>query len=134
MTAQITVVCPLPPRQLSPNSRCHWRTRHKHSKKYREACRVACFTELVSRRRGDVAWSHARLQATFFYKDKRRRDRDNMAAMLKYAYDGIAAALGVDDYGFRPQMPEVTVDKDDPRVEIVVGGDPPGDPSPESHP
>tara|TARA_B100001123_G_scaffold142296_2_gene165319 strand:- start:4013 stop:4186 length:174 start_codon:yes stop_codon:yes gene_type:complete len=57
-----------------------------------------------------------------------------MAAMLKYAYDGIAAALGVDDYGFRPQMPEVTVDRDDPRVEIVVVGDPPGDPSPESHP
>ena len=130
MTAQITVVCPLPPRQLSPNSRCHWRTRHKHSKKYR----VACFTELVSRRRGDVDWSNARLQATFYYKDKRRRDRDNMAAMLKYAYDGIAAALGVDDYGFRPQMPEVTVDKDDPRVEIVVVGGPPGDPSPESHP
>ena len=95
---------------------------------------MACFTELVSRRRGDVDWSNARLQATFYYKDKRRRDRDNMAAMLKYAYDGIAAALGVDDYGFRPQMPEVTVDKDDPRVEIVVVGDPPGGPSPQSHP
>lgn len=130
---QMTVVCPLPPRQLSPNSRCHWRTRHKHSKKYREECRVACFTELVSRRRGDVDWENARLQATFYYKDRRRRDRDNMAAMLKYSYDGIASALGVDDYGFRPQMPEVKVDKDRPRVEIVViGNDPPGDPSPDS--
>jgi len=91
---------------------------------------VACVTELVSRRRGGIDWSESRLQATFYYKDRRRRDRDNMAAMLKYAYDGIAAALGVDDYGFRPQMPEVDVDRENPRVEIVVVGKPAGDPSP----
>ena len=130
--SQITVICPLPPRQLSPNARCHWRTRHKHSKKCREACRTACFLEVVKESRGEIDWENARLQATFYYKDRRRRDRDNMAAMLKYAYDGIAAALGVDDYGFRPRMPEVSVDKEDPRVEIVVVGDLPGDPSPAS--
>ena len=76
-------------------------------------------------------WENAKLQATYYHKDKRRRDRDNLAAMLKYAYDGIAAALGVDDYGFRPEMPKVDVDKEDPRLEIVVVGEAqPGGPSP----
>jgi crossover junction endodeoxyribonuclease RusA len=126
MTNTITVVCPLPPKELSPNARCHWRVKHRHSSEYRRACRLATRAAEMSLRKYDLSgvdWSHARLQATFFYPDRRRRDRDNSAAMLKYAYDGIAEALGVDDYGFRPQMPEVEVDKEDPRVEIVVVGD-----------
>ena len=130
MASQFTVCLPLPPRQLSPNARCHWRTRHRHAKRYKTECRRETIEVLVKDRRPKTDWSNARLQATFYYKDKRRRDRDNMAAMLKYAYDGIASALGVDDYGFRPQMPEVAVDKKRPRVEIVVMEGPPGDPSP----
>jgi len=123
MTNTITVVCPLPPKELSPNARCHWRVKHVHSSDYRRACRFATVHVLTRKLRENVEWSHSTLQATFFYPDRRRRDRDNSAAMLKYAYDGIAEALGVDDYGFRPQMPEVEVDKEDPRVEIVVVGD-----------
>jgi len=127
-----TVSLPIPPRQLSPNSRNHWRVKHRHSKAYRGKCRDAVLSLMAE---GSVCmesdWSESKLVPTYFHKDKRRRDRDNLSAMLKAAYDGIAEALGVDDYGFRPTMPEVDVDKDDPRVEIVVTvGDPPGDPSP----
>lgn len=130
--SSFTVELPLPPRQLSPNSRNHWRVRHRHSKAYRGKCRDAVLGMLAE---GLVCmesdWSAANLQPTYYHTDRRRRDRDNLSAMLKAAYDGIAEALGVDDYGFRPTMPEVDVDKERPRVEIVVTvGGPSGGPSP----
>ena len=68
----------------------------------------------------DVDWQHSVIQPVYFFKDKRRRDRDNYAAMLKSAYDGIADATSVDDKEFIPMPCVMDVDKEDPRVELVV--------------
>ena len=68
----------------------------------------------------DVDWQHSVIQPVYFFKDKRRRDRDNYAAMLKSAYDGIADATDVDDKEFIPMPCVMDVDKEDPRVELVV--------------
>ena len=42
------------------------------------------------------------LSILFLTPDKRRRDLDGCLSSLKPALDGIAAAIGVDDYRFRP--------------------------------
>ena len=68
----------------------------------------------------EVDWQHSVIQPVYFFKDKRRRDRDNYAAMLKSAYDGIADATSVDDKEFIPMPCVMDVDKEDPRVELVV--------------
>jgi len=41
---------------------------------------------------------------TFVQPDRRRRDRDNLLAALKWGLDGVAEALGVDDSQFEPVM------------------------------
>lgn len=49
------------------------------------------------------------LSIVFCPPDKRKRDWDGMAGAIKYAIDGVALALGVDDARFRP----VTIDVGD---------------------
>ena len=65
-------------------------------------------------------WQHSVIQPVYYFKDKRRRDRDNYAAMLKSAYDGIADATSVDDKEFIPMPCVMNVDHEDPRLELIV--------------
>lgn len=71
------------------------------------------------------AWPYrlesATVQATFYHKDKRRRDGDNLLAMLKPVWDGMVdAGVFVDDSGLTHLPVVKLVDKDNPRVEITV--------------
>lgn len=59
------------------------------------------------------------LHITFYPPDKRRRDRDNAQASLKHHLDGIADALGVDDYRFRPTYDFAEPEKPG-RVEVKI--------------
>ena len=68
----------------------------------------------------EMDWQHSVIQPVYYFKDKRRRDRDNFAAMLKSAYDGIADATSVDDKEFIPLPCVMGVDKEDPRLELIV--------------
>jgi crossover junction endodeoxyribonuclease RusA len=42
------------------------------------------------------------LSITFVQPDRRQRDRDNLLAAMKPSLDGIADALGINDYQFDP--------------------------------
>jgi len=42
------------------------------------------------------------LRITFVQPDRRQRDRDNLLAAMKPSLDGIADALGINDYQFDP--------------------------------
>jgi hypothetical protein len=68
----------------------------------------------------EMDWQHSVIQPIYYFRDKRRRDRDNYAAMLKSAYDGIADATSVDDKEFIPFPCVMEVDREDPRVELIV--------------
>jgi hypothetical protein len=68
----------------------------------------------------EMDWQHSVIQPVYYFRDKRRRDRDNYAAMLKASYDGIADATSVDDKEFIPLPCVMGVDKEDPRVELIV--------------
>lgn len=63
----------------------------------------------------------ATVQMTFYYRDSRRRDRDNALASMKAALDGIAdAEIVSDDVDFTHLPVTISVDRSRPRVEIVV--------------
>ncbi len=90
----VTIQLPTPPSALKPNERVHWRVKAKATKAYREAARWAAHAPHPS------AWKAAEIQAHFRFKQDRRRDRDNLLASLKAAFDGLVdAGLLADDSG-----------------------------------
>ncbi len=114
MRPEIVVVLPLPPKQLSPNARVVWQVKARSTKAYREAAFIRTYQH--ARR-----WTEATAEATFYFKDKRRRDRDNLLSSLKAAFDGIAAAGVVEDDAGITHLPvRIELDKVNPRVEIRI--------------
>ena len=116
----MTITLPLPPKGLSPNDRMHWAWKAAAVKKYR-SWSAAATTEQLCKNPKYRGWAAAKVQPVFYFKDKRRRDRDNLAATLKAAYDGLVdAGLLVDDEGLVPLPPEIGVDRENPRVELIL--------------
>jgi crossover junction endodeoxyribonuclease RusA len=116
MGLSMVIVLPLPPRELSPNARPHWAAKARAVKHYREAAYLSSLAERPCR-----PLQAARVTARFFFRTRRRRDRDNLLASLKPAFDGIADARVVaNDAGMIHMPVEQYVDRRDPRIEIVV--------------
>jgi crossover junction endodeoxyribonuclease RusA len=120
---QVVVELSLPDKCLSPNARCHWRVKGKATKAYRAAAKwqTVLATSASYDDHGPRGWTAATVLATFYFKDKRRRDRDNLLASLKSAFDGLAdSGLVTDDAAFS-YMPVLTeVDKARPRVVLTI--------------
>lgn len=121
--ASVTVVLSLPPRELSPNhtvgSRGGRMAKSVKTKAYRQAAHTEAMVALCGRY--SPLWPHAVALATFYVKDRRRRDRDNLLASLKAAFDGITdAGIVADDAGLTHQPVRVFVDKVRQRVEIEL--------------
>lgn len=121
------IVLPWPDKRLSSNARLHWAAKVAPKKKARADAAVATYgainggvRELRAALAGDAPIP---LTIRFFPPDARRRDRDNMQSSLKHALDGIADALGVDDYRFRPTY-EFAAPEKPGRVEVTIGARP----------
>lgn len=129
MTDSVTITLPYPDRGLSPNSRDGWRKKAKLTAQYREDCGWAA--------KSSAYWDEDSREAfmcmkrpmtppvvadvTFYVPDKRKRDLDNLCAMLKPAWDGMVDAgllVGDDSAVFRVGSVSVEVGK--PRVEVVL--------------
>ena len=116
MGSSMVIVLPLPPRELSPNARPHYMAKARAVKCYRETAYLSSLAERPFR-----PLHAARVTARFFFRTRRRRDRDNLLASLKPAFDGIADARVVaNDAGMIHMPVEQYADRTDPRVEIVV--------------
>jgi Holliday junction resolvase RusA-like endonuclease len=112
----MVIVLPLPPRELSPNARPHYMAKARAVKRYRETAYLLALAERPAR-----PMQAARVTSHFFFRTRRRRDRDNLLASLKPAFDGIADARVVaNDAGMIHMPVEQYVDRIDPRVEIAV--------------
>ena len=93
---------------LSPNRKDGSRAaRHAH---YRAKGKAIDEAWAEAKAQGLPSWPDARLVFTFYPPDRRRRDIQNMPAMLKAHIDGIAKAMGCDDNGFRVAWPEAFAD------------------------
>lgn len=87
---------PYPPIETSPNWRGHYFARARAIKNYR----LDCF--YLAKHSGIVIdWNGPIYAIVKFIPDSnRKRDDDNMIARFKPGRDGIANALGVDDFRF----------------------------------
>lgn len=115
----LKITLPIPPRDLSPNSRAHWRKKAADTKAYKETAYLVT-REKFSEEFREANWSDAELVMTFYFKTKHRRDRDNCIAWMKAGIDGIAKGMEIDDAGFHYHSPAIEHDKENPRVEIEV--------------
>jgi crossover junction endodeoxyribonuclease RusA len=114
----MTFTLPLPPKALSPNARVHWRPKAAAVAAYRRTAKVAGAFVPASQR---PAWSEAVAQLTFYLPDRRRRDRDNLAASMKAAFDGLVdAGILADDAGLHHEPVRMEIDRERPRVEITI--------------
>lgn len=100
MENSIVIDLPWPSTKLSSNARGHWRPKAEATKTARLAARI------LARNAGVGSWPNAVLMFAYFPPDDRRRDVQNMPAMLKASIDGIADAMGCDDHKFRPRFPD----------------------------
>lgn len=123
----LRIELPFPDRRLSPNSRVGWREKAAVVGRYREECgwtAVASYNVGVSTHGGggtlvigNVRTLTPPVEATvtFVVPDRRRRDLDNLLAMLKPAWDGLtdAGVLAGDDASqFKVASAEVVVRHD----------------------
>lgn len=124
---KLTIVLPLPPAELSPNGRPHWRQKAAKTATYRTCAKEAAMVAAHDHRdiSNTMPWEAAYTRATFYHRDSRRRDRDNLLASLKAGFDGLRdAGLLIDDDELT-HLPVVrAVDRDNPRVEIELIRDP----------
>ncbi len=111
-----TITLPLPHPDLSPNARVHHMAKARAVKSHRG------FAYMIARHHiGSLKLSAATVQATFFFKAKRRRDPDNLLSSLKAAFDGMVdAGVFVDDCGLTHLPVQQRIDKENPRVEITI--------------
>ena len=114
----VRVELPLPPREVSPNARGHWAKKNRAVRKYRE---TACVLAMRALWGYSPEWHRATMQATFYWPDKRRRDRDNAEASLKPARDGLVDAGVLSDDDELVTLPtRFEVDRENPRVELEI--------------
>ena len=89
----ITITCPWPKKELSPNARVHHFAKARAVKAYR----TGCGWEAVHAGARKMDAESVDVRITFHPPDRRGRDDDNVIASFKAGRDGIASVIGVDD-------------------------------------
>jgi crossover junction endodeoxyribonuclease RusA len=93
-----SVTFPWPPAALASNARVHWRPRARIAARVRGEARI-----LASQMRGCALPAAGDIPvAVTFRPPSRRGDRLNFPHLAKVILDGVADALGVDDWRFAP--------------------------------
>lgn len=112
---EVTITLPLPDARLSPNARNHHMVKAKVVKDART--RAYAYAKM-EHGIDDWHWPAAEVHPTFYWPDKRRRDRDNAVGSIKAYLDGICNDAGLleDDCYLIPHPPAMKVDRDEPRV------------------
>lgn len=88
---------PWPPRELSPNARCHWTVKNKAFQRYKgDAWAITKAAKVVGGK------DNIHLKITYHPPSKRPMDLDNLLASSKALIDGMALAMNVNDKQFRP--------------------------------
>lgn len=107
------ITLPLPSRNLSPNARVHWSVMAVSKKSARRHAKLEAFMQV-----GILKIKSYRLD--FYWPNKRRRDKDNAAAMCKAYLDGVADCMQQDDSEWGFDGVRFDIDVLSPRLEIVI--------------
>lgn len=123
---RITIYLDMPHKHLSPNSRCHWAQKSKAKKDQRDHSRYRILRALnedataKARPREWTPWKTANVEITVTPPDRRRRDKDNLLASLKAAFDGAQdAGLIADDSGLT-YLPITIAEPDKARAGVQI--------------
>lgn len=125
MSELVGLCLPWPDKKLSPNARQHWAQRSAAVKRARSQ---AYLLTRGSMSQPGEAWDKMRaatpsdqinVRLTFEPPARYRYDIDNLVARMKSSLDGIADAIGVDDYNFRLERP-VMADPHKPHGRVMV--------------
>tara|TARA_R110000824_G_scaffold190006_2_gene371398 strand:+ start:4026 stop:4406 length:381 start_codon:yes stop_codon:yes gene_type:complete len=122
MADTVKVITKIPSAALSANSRSHWRVKHKASKAVKKATAAGVqIAILLDGKPDSMPWHVVELEATFYHNCKRRRDPDNLVALLKYPIDGLVlGGLLIDDDMITLKPVNRLIDKDNPRLELLI--------------
>lgn len=92
---RIEIVLPLPPKEMHPNARVHWKAKLRPKKKQREA---AFWAGLAATNDRYPLLRYADVKSIWFLA--RRNDPDSLIAWLKATFDGLQQAnvLATDAY------------------------------------
>lgn len=103
----ITIELPLPPKEMRPNARCHWRAKMGPKKQQRHEAWLGAMSALNGAR--PPKWELAEVQATFY--SARKSDSDNLVAWCKATSDGLEdAGIVANDSGFIWLPPKQVLD------------------------
>ena len=92
------------PKELNPNSSCHFHVKAKKKASYKNEC--YCLTKMAKMPKSDYKELHI-----IFYKPNRRHmDLDNMLASIKSGLDGMCNDLEMDDRCFKKITIEIAKD------------------------
>ena len=118
---KIRITLALPPKELSPNARVHWAKKSRAVRAYRALAMAVARGYFAGN--DPPRLTQAKCQATFFHKDRRRRDPDNLLSSLKQVWDGFVDAKIFKDDDQLTHLPIIKrIDKDNPRLEIEIEG------------
>ena len=119
LKVRLRLVLPLPPNRA--NARGHWRKAHREKKAYWSEVDQLAMTRKIPRPPVEP-WSRAELSAHLYVWNE--FDEDNAVSLLKWIQDWLVSRGYV--AGDRRKnlrlagVPEQTIDRENPRVEIVV--------------
>ncbi len=125
----------LPPVELSPNGRIHWRQRSAKKKEYRDACQIIALAAIpkgyIPPTRAKITYTLGIAPSKFTVNGKSRkipdgryrpRDYDNALASIKAAQDALTLAGAIlGDDSKHLAMPDVKFDKSfGPALEVII--------------
>jgi crossover junction endodeoxyribonuclease RusA len=103
MGASVLIELGWPAKALSPNARVHHMEKYRFAKASKDTAFWATKAVL-----GAAKFPHDGTRVSFvvtaYPPDRQARDDDNLIASLKWARDGIAKALGIDDKFFDQRL------------------------------
>lgn len=118
------IILGLPPKELSPNSRCYWRVKAAATKAFRTEAQLMAINAMNEQLRPLAKrprWKSAKVQCTFYRRTRHKTDPDNLISSVKAAFDGLTdAGVWSDDRDLTHLPPVTKHDPKNPRLEIEV--------------
>lgn len=114
------VTLPLPPQQLKPNVRTHWRAKAAKVAEYRATARDEAMAAAYSYDLTEPV-TEATVRVYAYWPTARRMDPDNLLATMKAAFDGVTdAGIWHDDRDVTYLPCFQAKDAANPRIEIEI--------------
>jgi Holliday junction resolvase RusA-like endonuclease len=109
----------LPPKELTPNRLSCWGARYRTGQEYHRAVYYSCME--ARHKFNSLPIRKAKLDLTFVFAQKRKRDIDNLRASFKAGQDALVnAGLIVDDSSEFLELGAINIEIDKTRAPLTI--------------